>query len=98
VGFALSRGLRVFATASDDFHVRGERGSRLRHGPGRSEPEAIRSALLEGDFYASTGLLLARCERSGSRLSIAVDPQHGAVRFEVIGPGGTIVETKVGAS
>lgn len=97
---ALSRGARVFATASDDAHHYGD-AARVRALGGvayegdrgfvmvRAEkrPEAIRAALLAGDFYGSTGVLFDRVELA--REALAVDAR-GEVTFEVIGDGQVI--------
>ena len=53
------------------------------------EPAAIRAAIARGDFYASTGVLLARVERTGDRLEIDVDERSpGVHRFTFVGAGG----------
>jgi hypothetical protein len=104
---ALSRGARVFATASDDAHhyhdaarVRafggvahtGDRGFVMVRAEKR--PEAIRAALVAGDFYGSTGVIFDRVALS--RESLAVDAR-GEVTFEVVGDG-QVVHRLAGSS
>jgi hypothetical protein len=50
-----------------------------------------------GDFYASTGVLLDRVELSPTAIEIAVAAGEAAT-FEVIGSGGTVLQTVSGAS
>ena len=63
----------------------------------RKDPAAIREALARGDFYASTGVLLARVEHDARALTIEVDARSpGSHRFAFIGTGGRIVATSEG--
>ena len=82
---ALGRGIRLFGVASDDAHHYRERpqnGPYYPPGTGfvmvRAERDAasIRAAMARGDFYSSTGVLLA---------DIAVDDE--AVSISVASPG-----------
>ena len=109
---ALSDGVLVFGVASDDAHhyTTAQLESRRKNGQSlypagggwvmvRAEntPESIRAALERGDFYASTGIVLQSVERVGDRYEIVVSPDSaGEHVFELIGPGGAIVETVTG--
>jgi hypothetical protein len=99
----LTRGGRIFATATDDAHhyrdaallrARGERpfdgdhGFVVVHAPTRDAP-SLRRALLHGDFYASTGLVLERYELSASGKALILETRSGErVTFEIIHRGG----------
>jgi hypothetical protein len=55
----------------------------------RKDPAAIRAALVRGDFYASTGVLLKRIDRTADALDIEVaDRSPGAHGFVFTGTGG----------
>jgi hypothetical protein len=98
----LTAGGDVFGTATDDAHhyfdarAVGARGDAVFPGDlgfvmvrAAKEPAAIRAAIARGDFYASTGVLLARVERTGDRLAIDVDERSpGVHRFTFVGAGG----------
>jgi hypothetical protein len=108
---ALTRGARVFGTATDDAHhyldadeVRG-RGETAYVGDRgfvmvRAEKTAagIRAAIAAGDFYSSTGVLLDTVEMA--REAIAIDVRGGGeeTAFEVIGQGGAVIARARGAS
>ncbi len=63
----------------------------------RKDPAAIRDALGRGDFYASTGVLLARVEHDAQSLTIDVDARSpGRHRFAFIGERGTTLATTEG--
>jgi len=107
---ALTAGATVYGTATDDAHHYFDAAAARSHGeavfPGdlgfvmvraRKEPAAIRAALERGDFYASTGVLLRRIDRTDARIEIEVDDRSpGALRFEFVGAGGKILATAVG--
>jgi hypothetical protein len=107
---ALTAGGDVFGTATDDAHhyfdarAVGARGEAVFPGDlgfvmvrAAKEPAAIRAAVARGDFYASTGVLLARVERTGARLEIALDERSpGAHRFTFIGAGGRVLSRASG--
>jgi len=97
----LSRGLRVWGLASDDAHhfydaeevqARGEpvftgaRGFVMVYAP--KEPQAIRQALLAGDFYATTGLVLERVVVEQGRLVVDAGTE---VDVSFIAQGGRLV-------
>ena len=104
---ALSRGVRVFGTATDDAHHYGDaervraRGEVAYTGDrgfvmvrAEKSAEAIRAAVAGGDFYASTGVILTRVDLS--RESFAIDAEEPCT-FEVIADG-RVVETISGRS
>ena len=106
---ALSRGARVFGTASDDAHHYGDarevtaRGETAYVGDrgfvmvrARKTPEAIRAAVAAGDFYGTTGLLLDHLEMGPSAVRVEVRRDGGEpVTIEVIA-NGSVVERVVG--
>jgi hypothetical protein len=97
---ALTAGANVLAVASDDAHQ--YRHPRRRLGPGgafigvraRRSATAIRAAMLNGDFYASTGVRLRRADLIDDVLEIEVaSSSRGPHRIELIGTGGEVLET-----
>jgi len=113
---ALTAGATVFGTATDDAHhyfdaaAVGARGDGVFPGDlgfvmvrAAKQPGAIRDALARGDFYASTGVLLARVARvarAGSQaesLEVSVDPRcPGPHAFTFIGAGGRVLARSQG--
>ena len=107
---ALTAGATLYGTATDDAHhyfdaravaargepvFTGDRGFVMVRA--RKDPAAIRDALARGDFYASTGVLLARVEHDAKTLTIEVDARSpGSLRFTFIGMGGRIIGTSEG--
>jgi hypothetical protein len=101
----LTAGATVFGTATDDAHhyddaaVARARGEPVFTGDrgfvmvrARKDPGAIRDALSRGDFYASTGVLLKRLERTPATLELEVsDRSSGLHRFTLIGAGGRVL-------
>lgn len=78
----LTRGMLVYAVSADDAHhfKEGKTGSN----PGRGwvmvhaaslEADAITRAMLQGDFYASSGVFLKSCDRGRSLYRVEVDEQ-----------------------
>ena len=107
----LTAGGDVFGTATDDAHhyadaaAVGARGEAVFPGDlgfvmvraAAREPAAIRAALTAGDFYASTGVVLARVDRTGDRLEIEIaDRSPGAHRFTFIGTRGRVLARATG--
>ena len=106
----LTAGGDVFGTATDDAHhyfdarAAGARGDAVFPGDlgfvmvrAAKEPAAIRAAIGRGDFYASTGVLLGRVERTGDRLEIDVDERSpGVHRFTFVGAGGRALSRATG--
>jgi hypothetical protein len=95
---ALTAGARVWGVASDDAHHFGARPGRGAYYPpgggfvvvraGR-DAAAIREALARGEFYASSGVLLAEVAVRGDRYRVVVDERSpGEHRFTAIGSGG----------
>ena len=92
---ALTSGATLYGTATDDAHhyfdaralaargepvFTGDRGFVMVRA--RKDQVTIRDALARGDFYASTGVLLARIEHDASALTIEVDGRSpGSHRF-----------------
>lgn len=108
---ALTRGARVFATATDDAHhyedaeearARGETAyvGDLGFVMVRADKSAagIRAAIAAGDFYSSTGVLLERLEMSPEAVAIDVRGAGEGTTIEVIGRGGAVVAASEGAS
>ncbi|MCG8419323.1 MAG: hypothetical protein MJE77_15425 [Proteobacteria bacterium] len=105
---ALSAGVIVWGVASDDAHhyydapaIAAAGRTVYPAGPGfvmvRAErtPDAIRAALARGDFYSSTGVVLAAIEHAGDRLTVQVaSGEAHEIRF--IGPGGQVLAEHVG--
>ena len=107
---ALTAGATLYGTATDDAHhyfdaravaargepvFTGDRGFVMVRA--RKDPAAIRDALARGDFYSSTGVLLARVAHDARALTIEVDARSpGSHHFTFIGSGGRIVATSEG--
>jgi hypothetical protein len=106
----LSRGARVYALATDDAHhfpgdgvtrvgsalYSGDRGFVMVRAA--KTLEAIREALLRGDFYATTGVIVRELEATNAALRIAVEPGSGVshtVRF--VGRGGRVLAESSGS-
>jgi hypothetical protein len=98
----LQSGRQVWGVASDDAHhfqTWGENFSNPGRGWLQVEADAARmsdvlESLRNGRFYASSGLELAAYQCSGSEVSLEL--ADGAATIELIGPGGTVLETAVG--
>lgn len=106
---ALSEGVEIYGVASDDAHHYTEAVLEKRKQQGKSlypagggwvmvrahkTAESIRTALMRGDFYASTGVLLSRAERDGDAYEVAVaGDSKGRHSIELIGRGGRTLET-----
>jgi len=93
---ALDRGARLFATASDDLHEASEVDRGFVMVRAAKDVSAIRAALERGDFYASTGLLLDRLELAPDAIAIDVRASQAPAVFEVVGPGGRVVQRAEG--
>ena len=105
----LSRGAEVYGLATDDAHhfpgdgvtrignalYSGDRGFIMVRAQKRIE--AIREAVLEGDFYATTGVLVRELETTREALRIAINPVSGVsytTRF--VGRGGRVLAENSG--
>jgi len=101
----LSQGLAVYGIATDDAHHFSEAEARRRALKSaytgdrgwvmvraQRDPQAIREALLAGDFYASSGVELSRLERSATEFSVQVradgSRSSGPFTTRFIGRGG----------
>lgn len=77
----LTRGKRIFAVSSDDAHQFHEHSHTLSN-PGRGwimveapalTPEALVAAMIEGNFYASSGVMLSQVTRGPKAYELVVD-------------------------
>jgi hypothetical protein len=103
----LTFGKRLWGVASDDSHHFTYFSPR-HDNPGRGwvmvrcerlSPECIGGALVRGDFYSSTGVVVEEYEASPERLSIRVQ-QWGHTRYliEFIGKGGIVLFSQQGTN
>lgn len=108
---ALSQGARIYGVATDDaHHYEDAQALKARGEPyyvgdlgfvmvrAKAELSAIREAMLRGDFYSSTGVLLGRVERAQGALHIEVDQAQAPVTISFIGKGGEVLATHQGLS
>ncbi len=104
---ALTAGVDVWGVATDDAHHYADAGAARARGEqvytgdrgwimvrAKKTPADIRAALVRGDFYASTGVTLARLERRGDALEVEVEKEP--VRFRFIGAGGKTLAESIG--
>jgi hypothetical protein len=107
----LTRGGRVFATATDDAHHYGDaeavraRGETAYLGDRgfvmvRADKNlaSIRAAMAAGDFYSSTGVLLDRLEMAEDGIAVDVRGGGEGTLIEVIGRGGAVLSATRGPS
>ncbi|HLK92496.1 MAG TPA: CehA/McbA family metallohydrolase [Polyangia bacterium] len=106
----LSTGATLYGTATDDaHHYEDAAAARARGEPvfvgdlgfvmvrARKDPAAIREALVQGQFYASTGVVLGRVERTATALEIEVAADApGPHRFTFIGRNGRLLAASDG--
>lgn len=98
----LASGRQVWGVASDDAHhfqTWGENYSNPGRGWLRVEADGARlsdvlEALRGGRFYCSSGLELAAYEASSSEISLELADAEATI--ELVGPGGTVLDTVVG--
>jgi hypothetical protein len=104
---ALSAGATLWGVASDDAHhyYQHEIDARVAderqpYPPGRGwvmvrarkDEDSIRDAVVRGDFYSTTGVVIERIDRSGGALVIEVgDSATGTHHFAFIGNGGRVL-------
>ncbi|MBT5186068.1 MAG: CehA/McbA family metallohydrolase [Kordiimonadaceae bacterium] len=78
----LSHGMKIYGVSSDDAHQFQTMSPNMSN-PGRGwvmvksdtlTPEAMTKAMLDGDFYASSGVFLKTIESSSNKYSVSVDP------------------------
>jgi hypothetical protein len=109
---ALSRGALIYGVASDDAHHYKTDEIQARRADGRPvyaagtgwvmvraarRPDAIRAALARGDFYATTGVLLDRVDRSRGSLHVEVaEASAGEHHIAFIGQGGAQLQRTAG--
>lgn len=109
---ALRRGARVFATATDDAHHYGDAAAVRARGEtayvgdrgfvmvrAEKNEAALRAAIVTGDFYGSTGVLLDRLElgREGVIVDVRADAGAAPATIDVIADG-QVIATERGAS
>jgi hypothetical protein len=107
---ALSRGARVFGTATDDAHHYEDAGDARARGEiayvgdlgfvmvrAEQEPGAIRAAIEAGDFYSSTGVILDRLEMSPERIALDVRGGDETTSIEVVGQWGALLRRVQGS-
>ncbi|MEO7328649.1 MAG: CehA/McbA family metallohydrolase [Minicystis sp.] len=102
---ALSRGARIYGTASDDAHHYGDAAAVWSRGGiayvgdrgfvmvrAEPTPASVREAIVAGDFYGSTGLLFDRLDLGREAIAVEVrdDGRGGAIKVELIGPTGVV--------
>lgn len=104
----LTAGAWIFGTATDDAHHYYDAEAAARRGEAvytgdrgfvmvraARDATAIREALLRGDFYSSSGVLLQRAELENGRLYVAVAPSaKGKHRITFVGAGGRVLARK----
>lgn len=109
---ALSRGARLFGTATDDAHHYDDAGRVRARGEfayvrdrgfvmvrANKQARSIREAIERGDFYASTGVVLERLDLSREVIAIDVaTPRAGPITFEVVGNEVTVLRWVQGRS
>ncbi len=104
---ALSEGVLVFGVASDDAHDYFDDDIERKRKAGRPvyqagtgwvmvraarRPDAIRRALAQGDFYATTGVTLERAELTGGALEVEVAAASaGQHEIAFVGQGGAVL-------
>jgi hypothetical protein len=107
---ALLRGAHVLGTATDDAHHYGDAAAVTARGEtayvgdrgfvmvrAEKSEAAIRAAIVAGDFYGSTGLLLDRIDLAPDGVAVDVRAADAPALIEVIADG-KVVESARGAS
>lgn len=98
----LTAGMRIFAVAVDDVHYFREEFSIERANPGRGwvvvrasalTRDGILTALSAGDFYASTGVVLADVRTDSKSLVVEIQPTFVSVEASAARSGLTITGT-----
>lgn len=78
----LTAGKRIYGVSTDDAHIfqvldpektNPGRGWVMVNAP-KLDPDAVTEAMLRGEFYASSGVFLSRCDAGPDRYRIEVDP------------------------
>ncbi|NUQ73743.1 MAG: PHP domain-containing protein [Polyangiaceae bacterium] len=107
----LTRGGRLFATATDDAHHYADAEAARARGEiayvgdlgfvmvrAQKTAASIRAAIASGDFYSSTGVLLDRLDMDEDEIAVDVKGGGEGTLIEVIGTGGAIVAAVRGAA
>jgi hypothetical protein len=97
----LSGGTTLYGIAVDDAHTFKQPGNPRVAGPGRGwvmvraarlEPGALLAAMERGEFYASTGVVLADVQATSTSLTVKVQPESTSkYRIRFIGRGGRVL-------
>jgi hypothetical protein len=97
----LSSGTLVYGIAVDDAHTFKQPGNPAVAGPGRGwvmvrasrlEPRAILAALEEGQFYASTGVVLSDIAVTSTSMTVTVKKDNWSkYRIQFVGKGGRLL-------
>jgi hypothetical protein len=95
---ALTRGAKLWAVASDDAHDYDKPGKYPAGGAwiavkARRDPQAILDAIAAGQFYASTGVVLARADVDAGELVVESAPAQ-TVEIDMIENGKVVASVK----
>jgi hypothetical protein len=104
----LSQGALIYGLATDDAHHFDDASERARIGKfaytgdrawimvrAEAQPAKIRQALLEGQFYATTGVRILRLKQSSQELALELAPESANARIRFVGRGGrTLAESR----
>jgi hypothetical protein len=101
----LTNGRLIYGIAVDDAHTFKDPGNPAVAGPGRGwvmvraprlDARALLHALERGDFYASTGVVLADYQASAREITVRVRPTSTSkYRIQFIGSGGRVLRESV---
>lgn len=92
----LTEGIPLLGFAGDDSHAAADVGKAwLMVRAAEKNPESILHAILQGNFYCTTGALLSDIGRNGDALHIACETE---ARIRVIGSFGRLLAEHVGTS
>ncbi len=105
----LSGGSTVYGVATDDAHHFDDAAERTRAGKHPYEGDkawimvdssrdvaSARSAILEGRFYATTGVSLSALPRGPGAIEVRVDDTEGPVAIRFVGQGGRVLARTTG--
>ena len=98
----LTKGTLLYGIAVDDAHTFKDPGNPAVAGPGRGwvvvrasrlEARTILTAMERGDFYASTGVVLADYQATASAITVKISPtSFSKYRIQFIGQGGRLLK------
>jgi hypothetical protein len=109
----LSRGSLVYGMATDDAHHYNDAARLRAQGQevfvgnlgwimvhARRQAADIRRAIVAGDFYSTTGVMLSRIETTATNFEIEVDSNNSAPPYtiDVIGNGGRVLQRVTGTA